>query len=173
MTKVLIYCTKGTTWKLEKVDCGYYDLLKDNTNKCLNGKVVAECEIECERLILGLLPFTRFDILKESCLSFEQLCEYTPHLSFHALHISNLKIFDRPMELSEFKTRHYPQFAGMVRNKTHYELKPLTNAPQNMMWVWLEDTQYCLISIRPEWVCKILNGEKTIEVRKKVLKGML
>ena len=30
-----------------------------------------------------------------------------------------------------------------------------------------------LISIRPEWLCKILNGEKTIEVRKKVLKEML
>ena len=30
-----------------------------------------------------------------------------------------------------------------------------------------------LISIKPKWVAKILNGEKTIEIRKKVLKEML
>lgn len=35
----------------------------------------------------------------------------------------------------------------------------------------LED--YILISIHPEWLCKILNGEETIEIRKKVLKEML
>lgn len=36
-----------------------------------------------------------------------------------------------------------------------------------------DEKDYILISIRPEWLCKILNGEKTIEVRKKVLKEML
>ena len=33
--------------------------------------------------------------------------------------------------------------------------------------------KYILISIKSEWVCKILNGEKTIEVRKRVLKEMI
>jgi hypothetical protein len=33
--------------------------------------------------------------------------------------------------------------------------------------------KYILISIKPEWLCKILNKEKTIEVRRKVLKEML
>ena len=32
--------------------------------------------------------------------------------------------------------------------------------------------KYILISIRPEWVCKILNGEKTIEVRKQIIKEL-
>ena len=27
-------------------------------------------------------------------------------------------------------------------------------------------------SVRPKWLCKILNGEKTIEVRKSVFKGV-
>ena len=47
-------------------------------------------------------------------------------------------------------------------------------APKNMMKVceWdIEDK--VLISIKPEDLCKILNGEKTIEVRKVVLKEML
>ena len=49
-------------------------------------------------------------------------------------------------------------------------------APQNMMYSWLWNNKwdrYVLISIRPEWLCKILNGEKTIEVRKKILKEMM
>ena len=29
-----------------------------------------------------------------------------------------------------------------------------------------------LLSVKPEWLVKILNGEKTIEVRKKVLKEL-
>jgi hypothetical protein len=31
---------------------------------------------------------------------------------------------------------------------------------------------YILISIKPEHLCKILNGEKTIEVRKKILNSL-
>ena len=53
---------------------------------------------------------------------------------------------------------------------------PIQKAPQNMMWCFDKDNNYkmkVLISIRPEWMCKILNGEKTIEIRKKVLRGML
>ena len=30
-----------------------------------------------------------------------------------------------------------------------------------------------MISIKPRWVAKMINGEKTIEVRKKVLRDML
>ena len=29
------------------------------------------------------------------------------------------------------------------------------------------------VGAQPEWICKILNGEKPIEVRRKVLKGMM
>ena len=43
-----------------------------------------------------------------------------------------------------------------------------------MMRVWEDqENPFVLISIQPQWLCKILNGEKTIEVRKKVLKEML
>ena len=62
---------------------------------------------------------------------------------------------------------------------------PLERAPQNMRRCYstlysnieadmpIRTDSYILISIRPEWLCKILNREKTIEVRKKVLKEML
>ena len=59
----------------------------------------------------------------------------------------------------------------------------IKKAPQNMMHCWglregkstMEDRFYMniLISIRPEHLCKILNHEKTVEVRRTVLKDML
>jgi hypothetical protein len=55
--------------------------------------------------------------------------------------------------------------------------EPLEKAPQNMMWVYVKENgkweERLLISVRPQWLCKILNGEKDIEVRRKVLKGMV
>ena len=66
-------------------------------------------------------------------------------------------------------------FLVLTIKLNYYELTRVFKAPQNMMLVRdMEDHKYkILISIRPEWLCKILNGEKTIEVRKKVLKEML
>ena len=68
------------------------------------------------------------ELLKACCLSYDELLAYG---GIYAIHISDLEIFDKPKELSEFKTRYYPQFAGMVKNKTHYELRQLTKAPQS------------------------------------------
>ena len=53
------------------------------------------------------------------------------------------------------------------------DLVNVQRAPQNMMMVWYKGERYALISIKSKWLCKILNGEKTIEVRRKVLKGMV
>jgi hypothetical protein len=61
----------------------------------------------------------------------------------------------------------------------YYEkFESVERAPQNMQYVYDVNSdnpneKKVLISIRPEWLCKILNGEKTIEVRRKVLKEML
>lgn len=54
-----------------------------------------------------------------------------------------------------------------------YEFYGLKKAPQNMMYVYDGDEKKVLISIRPQWMCKICNREKDIEVRKIVLKEML
>ena len=65
------------------------------------------------------------------------------------------------------------------KNKNFIAFKYIDKAPQNMCFVLrLNQNEeyydnYVLISIRPEWLCKILNGEKTVEVRKQVLKVML
>ena len=82
----------------------------------------------------------------------------------YAIHIKNLHIFDKPKELSDYHISYYSKELEMMREK-HLE-----KAPQNMCRVFDTKDNYVLISIRPQWLCKILNGEKTIEVRKKVVK---
>lgn len=78
-------------------------------------------------------------------------------------------MFDEPKELKDYSRRLF----GRIPDG---DFQVLGKAPQNMMkcceiQYMVED--YILISIRPQWLCKILNGEKTIEVRKKVLKEMM
>lgn len=57
------------------------------------------------------------------------------------------------------------------------KLAPLSKAPQNMQWCYIYENgkweKRLLISIRAEWACLILNKIKDIEVRRKVLKGMV
>ena len=204
-TKVLLYCTMAKPylwfsnidekWHLSTDERGtkIYPLLdKEEIESCsFNGTIVAECEVECEKIYFeGFAgPFTDTlkpnEISKKSCIGFDELWNYCDCVSNkYAYHIHNLKPFDRPLELREVEYAYEEDTFENMRCDScmnsmnckecyyHYNMKDLTKAPQDKMWVWYKGERYCLISIRPEWVCKILNGEKTIEVRKKILRGM-
>lgn len=166
--KALLYCTKSTPY-LVKDDFPYenepvYFTHYKEPGSCglpLNGRIVALCDIETEEIKIWGDEIRNYfgnnvgiDIEERACLKFEQIEQYlcTNDYKGYTLHISNLKIFDKPKLLFEYNTR---------------------NAPQNMQNAYKDNHFYVLISIRPEWLCKILNGEKTIEVRKRVLKGMI
>ena len=165
-TKVLLYCTKGKPY-LYSIIYGNWGTTKQTTAGAKNEYIVAECEVETEtRLNYGLERRSEF-ILENTGLTMAQLDAYLPKHKeydsedvYYALHISNLNIFAIPQRINEYW--------GWESNKL------VTKAPQNMMRAYDRfGNKYILISIRPEWLCKILNGEKTIEVRKKVLKEML
>lgn len=178
--KLLLYCTKAKPI-----------LMKQNNNRCylkeelefinmtdleLNGKIVAECDFEVEEIIfegygVGLgyrgTKSSVDKLSKGSCLySYNDIDNYLKGKNGYAIHINNLHIFDEPRELNN-----YYKFIGIYDNINTY--KNIEKAPQNMMKVMDEyGNKYILISIIPEWLCKILNGEKTIEVRRKVLKDL-
>lgn len=186
--KCLIYCSKAKPYlyktnfvKLEDIKKGYLDKLvyeidKDerlylngDKRENLNGKIVAEIEIDkVEEIILNGDEIkckygTRslFSIEEESCLTFDELDYYLnvdkPY--GYALHLTNLNVFDRPLSFD--KDYIYKDY------KTN-EL--IEKAPQNMCNVYDRfGNHYILISIKPKWVAKILNGEKTIEVRKQII----
>ena len=172
--KVLLYCTKKQPYlvkddfPLENKPIYYIHYKKDP--RCfglpLNGEIVAECEVETEEISLSEYPYyedcsvclldtptlNHDELLDKSCLCNDKLDEYLINEKGYALHISNLKIFDKPKGLNDYN---------------------IEKAPQNMMRVFdANGNKYILISVQSEWLCKILNGEKTIEVRRQVLKEM-
>ena len=215
--KVLLYCTKKQPY-LVKDDFPlenepiYYIHYKKDPRCCglpLNGKIVAECEVETEEISLSEYPYyddcsvclldtptlNHDELLDKSCLSDNELDDYLINQKGYALHISNLSIFAEPATI-EYADLESPVLDSELIGGSwlcdncdtpgndckhchdHYEFfKTVKKAPQNMMRVYSNigryDCQYILISVRPEWLCKILNGDKTIEVRKQVLKEML
>ena len=103
------------------------------------------------------------DDLEKAKLSPQELLDYIGlGNDGYAIHISNLQVFDEPKELSEYKIFDFKQCI----------YKDMGKAPQNMCRVEKDCEYYILISIKPEWVAKILNSEKTIEVRKQVVKKL-
>jgi len=199
--KPYLYKTEDTTYPAYPI--GYHTdkdlkLKLSNTNELanLNGKIVAECDFDVEtyltekswfsqkvrvvnkRVCDGVAKYSETEdminsILDKSCLTIEELTNYMNfkdniinQKELYAINIKDLKIFDKPREL-------YDCLIHPKIEPKYYGCEHLSKAPQNMMYVELDDIRYILISIRPEWLCKILNGEKTIEVRKKVLKEMI
>lgn len=193
--KALLYCTKGKPYlyktnfvKLEDIKKGcldklVYEIDKDerlylngDKRENLNGKIVCEVEIDKVEEIVATkwdvgcgcayYQFKTKDLLRKSCLNYIYLNDYLDRNNGYALHLKNLKVFDRPKELSEY----------YLLNDNKYILKSIEKAPQNMCRVvdkyrliFTPNEQYVLISIQPQHLCKILNGENTIEVRRKVL----
>lgn len=179
--KALLYCTKGKTYlRVYPFDLtnSFFQLTDDSFN-ALNGKIVAEVEIDkVEEIVNGFSlgdgerGYVTNDmsfgmLLEKSCLAEKELEKYLQEDIGYSLHLTNLKVFDKPKELSEYSTF----------DPEHYIFKDIKKAPQNMcrvvkqpktMWAAPKE-QYVLISIQPQHLCNILNGKKTIEVRKQVL----
>lgn len=92
--KVYMYQTKGR-W--------VYKILE--WLKLYQGKVIGEfvCdEINFALLYVGKYPILYKDVLNKSCLSMNEIEEYSSGKSCFAWHISDLVIYDKPKELSEF-----------------------------------------------------------------------
>lgn len=213
--KTLLYCTKAKPYLVKddfplENELIYFTHYKE-PGSCglpLNGKIVAECEVETEEIKLSAYSdyedkiylfdtptLTNDELTEKSWLCNDELDNYLINEKGYALHISNLSIFAEPATI-EYADLKSPVLDSELIGGSwlcdncdtpgndckhchdHYEFfKTVEKAPQNMMKVYSNigryDCQYILISVRPEWLCKILNGEKTIEVRKKVLKEML
>ena len=130
--KVYIYCTKPR--KFIRAGCGTYEdtlFLNPDTNeiKCdqpwelmccekdysqdnfLNGKVIGE--FVCDNIeIIEYNPSFYF-MRHGACLKVCELWDYGKGKTLYAWHISNLVIYDKPRELSEFWKCNYPFDCGV------------------------------------------------------------
>ena len=184
--KLLWYCTKSDL-KLYKTRDGDYTTLKAKDNifgyEELNGKIVAVSDYEVEKVYFHqdcgyTFKLCETELLKHSCLSYEQLKDYLHGYGGYAIHIKNLYKFIKPKELKGLYIKGtYHNAEQMFTDEIQINgewFHPMTKAPQNMCYVYDKNgNKYVLISVHPEWLCLILNGLKDVELRRKVFKEML
>ena len=179
--KVYIYCTRGKLALLrddrdtkEKYKFDYWDFAafhQSNGMKVLGGKVVGEyvCN-DIDKIVHAGTTNQNIDLCfcengwnytpliaefyRKSCLTYAELKKYSRGGDIYGWHISNLKIYDKPKELSEFY--HYCGDNPECKNCSYlyvesnedigtYEqccsnnegCKPLTHPPQS--WCYVEE----------------------------------
>lgn len=128
--KCYIYCTKG----IIKIFYG------DHVSPCMgNGKVIGE--FVCDRIHrIAIIDDECVDIVdcNTSCLSSRDILNYANGNPLYGWHISNLVIYDKPKELSEF-ARHdntYDNaFGGVFEDRT--KNTPINKPPQS--WCYVEE----------------------------------
>lgn len=148
--KVLIYCSKTKTKHFEngKPTMYAYDWADFGNKK---GKVIGE--FICDRVYMVYNPRVGLvDVVdcKMSQLSAKEMFEYGGNKPLYGLHITALKVYDKPRELGEFRgycAKKEKCYKDVVRhcNDTHFDWKcnKVTRPPQSYMYVetpdWAEE----------------------------------
>ena len=104
--KCYIYCTKDNTFA-EKTLRGFDDNGKAIYYKANKGKVIGEFVCDNIDAVIWLSNPTRLSwentYNKDSCLTDNELYNYSNGELFYKWHISDLVIYDKPKELGEFQ----------------------------------------------------------------------
>ena len=167
--KCYIYATKATKWfhsgpmltsdellwfsngKIKM--CNWFELCADGEDyQCVNGKVIGE--FVCDKI--GEIWFSPGphceyvsdieNLYKASCLNFDEMFSYFGEGGGYGWHISDLKIYDKPRELSEFGRGCDAENTGEIHCRDCKKLvsfddicevmcKPLNRPPQSYMFV--------------------------------------
>lgn len=118
--------------------------------QCLNGRVIGE--FVCDRVYLIKNQGSRFsvadeeqsvtnEIARQSCLDYDDMVSYLGNKDGYGLHITALKIYDKPKELSEFYIPCEKKNCRMCDAEREYDVcaferkKPISRPPQNYMFV--------------------------------------
>ena len=131
MFKVYIYCTKEKPTFTQSAFC----------EGISNGKVIGEFICDCMTplynvctddwsLLRGGLHAIEKQLVGMACLTEEELHEYSNGKYCYAWHISDLKIYDKPKELSKF-------ISSKPKNKFRAHGDNLTRPPQS--WCYVEE----------------------------------
>ena len=118
--KCYIYQTKQSKRKF--LDYRFNSAIKGLSHHTEMGKVIGE--FVCDKilcldegdLLFGLDEISDSQIEEYSCLSLDELFSYKGNKDYvYAWHISDLVIYDKPKELSEFIVERYPCLARLKR----------------------------------------------------------
>ena len=151
---VYIYCTKDNSDGYLYYSFGKtifhdkYVLIKEYDKRCIigNGKVVAKFTLNKTEMIrpIALGSFLKTstlehrEIIDKSCLTENEIRRYLTNMYGYAWHISNLVIFDKPMELGYLKNC---QLLQCCYKKDCYECIhkiPIKRPPQSWQYAEVE-----------------------------------
>ena len=131
--KVYIYCTKDNTFA-EKTLRGFDDNGKAIYYKANKGKVIGE--FVCDRIIYSFLNNNDGWFVELGCLSEKEIDHYQGDKAIlYGWHISDLVIYDKPRELSEFRS--YNVKAYIDENGYPMPTHEITRPPQS--WCYVEE----------------------------------
>ena len=166
--KAYIYCTKAKSkWRYSDY-VGAYVNSKDEivyAQQHIIGEFVCDYIYEWEKKdrleLIGICPTVRasymifVDDLEKTCLTYDELDEYGKGKTLYGWHISDLKIYDKPKELSKFYVHKHDTFnyccgcVYLVRLTTEYPCSEclrdreqrmyLTRPPQS--WQFVEEVK--------------------------------
>ena len=155
------YCSKDKETIAINPYGGYAIIPNKHKNEYFNGKVVFK--FRCYYVKEYPYINDRYDELIGSCLSEKEILDYSTIKeengirfvkTIYAINISNLKIFDKPKELSEFRkpntpsyeqTKPFAEMFGEPYSQEEYRKQcemfgfVLTKAPQNMCYIEVEE----------------------------------
>lgn len=138
--KVYIYCTAGTGKNTFNVPVSYEKILRHyvetGSMKCLNchiGNCKVIGEFICDRIfdISVTEEGYNFDVPKMTGLKYEEMESYLNRKTGYGWHISDLMIYDKPKELSDF--------TGLRDTKFGLEPVSLVRPPQS--WCYVEELE--------------------------------
>lgn len=128
--------------------CDGFELWVDGEDyQCVNGKVIGE--FICDKV--DKYTFSHYEAeyrvthveQNAMCLNQPELIHYGKGEPLYGLHISDLKIYDKPKELSEFYITCKEKSCQMCDAEREYDVcafrrkKPITRAPQS--WCYVEE----------------------------------
>ena len=142
---MLIYCTKGKPTLKGLIAKSWYGLGGYFDYEKLNGKVVARFNATAEEIKWDYespalskyvtRDLDEWELCNKSCLTGKEMVEYLEKENKGtAIHIHDLRVFDKPREISEFE--HQVLYENIYTNEKRYLREPLRKAPQS--WCYVE-----------------------------------
>lgn len=132
----------------------------------LNGKIILECCYDVEE-IKGY-GYGDYYATKSSWTDIEyelgdsNIDEYLKGKNGYAIHIKKIKIYDAPKKLSD-----YEMSGG----------RPFKRMPSRMCNAYIKEGGWeccdvkTIMALTPQEMCRVLNGEQTVIIRKNILKN--
>lgn len=121
-----------------------YEFAGGGKMKAKNGKVIGE--FVCDEIIIDTAGQFADRFYKEGKFTLDEQRKYGENKPLYGWHISELKIYDKPKELREFRgycSKKAKCYSDIIRhcNDTHLSWKcnPLTRAPQS--WCYVEELE--------------------------------